>query len=291
MGNDESSARRRELGSELRRLREKAGFQGKDIARTLGWAESKVSRVETGLRGITELEAAIYLATCRVPSDELKRLLDLHAEVENGVWLRRHNPRLPDELRSLIVQETTAAAISSYQPLIVPGLAQTEDYARSAFQEHGRFSDDGIELRVRARMQRQHLTRRPRPPRLQFFVHEQALRLPVGGMRVMHDQLLHLVLLNSLPHWSVRVLPTCTGVRGGAEGSFMLLEYAGFKPSVYVELHTAGLFLEQPDDIAAYREVLHRLAEVALNREESTAVLARLASEYDQPEEDPDGRT
>ncbi|SFB55735.1 Helix-turn-helix domain-containing protein [Amycolatopsis marina] len=290
MGIDESSARRRELGSELRRLREKAGFQGRDIAKALGWAQSKVSRVETGMRGSSELEAAIYLATCRVAPDELKRLLDLHAEIEDGVWVRRHNPRLPDELRSLVVQETTATAISSYEPLIVPGLAQTEDYTRAIFRGAGRFANDDIELRVRARMQRQYLTRRPHPPRLRFLIHEQALRLPVGGMRVMHDQLLHLVLLNSLPHWLVQVIPTRAGARTGAEGAFML-EYSGAKPTVYVELHTAGLFLEQPKDIAAYREILRRLAEAALNREQSTAALARLASEYDRPEEDPDGRT
>jgi transcriptional regulator with XRE-family HTH domain len=285
MGIDDSTARGRELGGELRRLRAKAGFTGHSIARVLGWAPAKVSRLETGARDVSDMDLAIFLATCRVRPDDLKRLLDMHEEEANGYWLRPHGERLPAELRSLAVQETTAASIHNYEPLIVPGLAQAENYARALFHEVGLLPRDTIESRVRARMDRQGLLHRPRSPHFDFFIHEQALRLPVGGPQVMHEQMLHLVFLSSRSRCTIRVIPISAGGKCCAGGGFMLMEYIEYKPVVYVEAQTTSLFLERPEDIFVYREVLDHLARIALNAGDSRELFVSLASEYDLPEE------
>ncbi|MDV6014405.1 helix-turn-helix transcriptional regulator [Haloechinothrix sp. LS1_15] len=285
MGLPDSTARARELGTELRRAREATGLSGVEMARKLGWSHSKVSRMESGQRPGSEVDNAIYLSSCGVPRAELERLLKLARQADDGYWVRPHGHGLPDELRSLVVQETTAAAITSFELARINGLLQTEEYAQEIVRNSAAVPADGVELRVQARMARQALLRRCRPPVLLFYVHEHALRLPVGGAAVMHEQLLQLVFVTSLPHCSVRVVPNSAGAHPGLAGPFRLMEYTDHPPVVYVENEVSSLFLEQPADIATYRRILAHLAELALDEGQSRQRLAELASEYDRAED------
>ncbi|MGH3438351.1 MAG: helix-turn-helix domain-containing protein [Sciscionella sp.] len=207
----ETTARKRELGEQLRNHRERAGLRAADIAYRLGSSASKVSRMESGARGTSEIDVAMYLTVCGVTRTQLDELLDLCHDNGDGYWLRPHGTQLPDELRSLVFQETTAMAISSFELVRIPGLLQTEDYARAMIAHSVAVPTDGIEPRVRARMDRGSLLHRTWPPQSLFLIHEQALRLRVGPWSIMHEQLLHLVFATSRQQCVIRVVPSSAG--------------------------------------------------------------------------------
>jgi hypothetical protein len=140
-------------------------------------------------------------------------------------------------------------------------------------------------FRVRVRMVRQELLH---SRGFEFFIHEQALRLPVGGNRVMNEQMLKLVLLADQPQVSIRVVPTRLGENGYFGPSFVFFRYTGGGPLVYQDGIPANLFIEDRDYVARCHELLGEMSEVALGRGESREVLASLASEFDQPEDSPD---
>jgi hypothetical protein len=208
--------------------------------------------MESGERGASEVAVATYLAYFRVVGHEMDRLLSMCRDIWAKDWLQPHSERVPDELRTLVVHETTATHIHQYEPLLVPGLLQTEGYARAVFRATGRFPDEGIDLRVRVRLERQALLRREFGTDLTFFIPEQVLRSTVGDARVMNDQLLHLALITARPWCTVRVIPASFSL-GFLGGPFELLEYANHDPVVYVENQTHSLFLEGPQDIRVYR--------------------------------------
>jgi transcriptional regulator with XRE-family HTH domain len=161
-----STARRRELGAELRRIRERSGLNGIDMATKLGWAPSMVSRAETGKRTMSPTEVAAYMGLCGVAGAQLIDLLSL-ADEPDKYRLKQHGDQLPDELRTLIFHEQTATMIQSFQPIYIPGVAQTEDYARSLFKGLG-IAPALIEDGVRNRVSRRAVLTRARPARCSF---------------------------------------------------------------------------------------------------------------------------
>jgi transcriptional regulator with XRE-family HTH domain len=275
----ESTARTRELGAELRRVREGARYTGNDLALKLGWSASKVSRMETGARNTSPLDTATYVAFCGVSGPELDRLLELTRPTDE-YWLQPRGERLPDELRSLIALENTAQLLVYYEPMVVPGLLQTEDYARALFQEGGLLLAEGIEPRVRLRLDRQRLLRHLDAPTVTFFVHEHAVRTVVGDRRLMHEQLLHMLLVCAAPPCRLRVVPAGVGGFAGV-GQFTWAAHPDHNPVIYVEHLTTSLFLENRMDMLAYRGLLDRLTRLALNEGQSRELLANLASKYE----------
>lgn len=277
-----TTTRSRQLGAELKRVRERTDYSARDLARALGWSESKVSRMESGERGASEVAVATYLAYFRVVGPEMDRLLAMCRDIWAKDWL------LPQELRTLTTHETTATLINQYEPLVVPGLLQTESYATALFRLAGRVPEDSIEPRVRARLERQNLLRREFGVEINFFVPEQVFRTPVGSARVMNEQLLHIVLVSARPWCRVRIVPPAfpLGVLGSP---FQLMDYRNHHPVAYVENQTHSLFLEAPGDIRTYRAVLKKLKEVTLDEGQSRELLASLANDYDIPGEAPDG--
>lgn len=288
MGTHDSSARSREVGAELRKRREKARLTGTELGARLGWSVSKVSRMEAGLVGVSEVDAAIYLTYCGVHKEELDEVLDLVRAPDTDTWLQNHGTRLPDELKTLIYHETTASSISYYHPLNVPGLLQTEEYAQAVFEAAGRVAKDRIPIALQARMTRQEVLRRANPPDCVFYLHQNGLRSKVGSNRIMSTQLLQLVFLMSRPQYQIRVVPE--GAEPHDVGPFMLMGYKSHGPVVYVQSLTTSMFLEKREHIQAYKDVLHRLDHAALDTGESRTWLAQLASSFDHPEDRKDDR-
>lgn len=286
MSTSDSSARARQLGTELRRERERFGASLRELATQLGWSTSKVSRMEGGRRGTLPADVAIYLARCGTSRRDRERLVRLAEDSEAAFRLQDHGERLPDELRSLIELETTADAIIGYDPLAVPGLLQTEPYVRALLGWGRRRRDEAFELRVRARLARQVVLERRWPPLLRFFVHEHALRANIGGDRVMNEQLLHLVFTSSLPRVEIRVLEAATAPLAIFGSGFYLMEYPGYRPLVYAQTRTASLFLEEEAEVQAHRAVLADLATCALDGRQSREWLAAMASDHDRAEDE-----
>lgn len=285
MAEDKITAHGRELGAELRKRREAAGYQGQELARRLGWSPTKVSRVEVGARPVTQADVAIYLASCGVPRDEMDPIVDLAGEAGHDHRLKSHGEKLPDELRTLIFYETTAAAIDSFELIVVPGLLQTEEYTRALLLENGMYAGESIEFRVRARMDRQSLLRGSKPPQCLFYIHENVLRAPIGSNQIMHEQLLQLVFLSSRPQCTIRVVPVAAGGRGLAQAPFRMMRYVQNDPVVYSEQDVVSLFLDRKQHTDHYRDVLNRLDRAALDEGESRRLLVALASEFDRAEE------
>jgi transcriptional regulator with XRE-family HTH domain len=278
MGERETTARAREVGNMLRSIRDATNLTVSEVADRLGWSVSKVSRVERGVAGIDPAELVRYAAHCGAVLGDIDFLIDRCQEaVPPGYWMSKR-------LASLIFHESTAAFSSSYDSLVVPGLLQTEEYATALFSREG-LEHNLAEARVRVRMVRQHgLHSRG----FEFFVHEQALRLPVGGNPVMNEQMLKLVLLADQPQITIRVVPTAAGQYGMFGPPFVLFRYTGGGPLVYMDAIPAGLFVEERGYVAGYHSLLAEMSDVALGRGESREVLAGLASAFDQPEDAPD---
>jgi len=290
MQDREPTIRSRELGEGLRRAMHNAGLTGKDVARLLDLSPSWVSRLIAGKRNVTAVQASAFLAVCRAPSAERERLLELCDEQHTPGWFQQHGSRLPLQLVTYIDHENKAVAISYFASTLVPGLLQTGDYARALLKEAGRVPADEIDARVAARLARQSLFSRDRPARFTFYLHEFVLRLPVGGPAVMVDQLQQLERLSRRAYLTLRVVPAVLGAHAATAGSFILMEFAEFKPVVYLESETSSLFLEKPVEIAAYQDILESLAQTAMGEGESRELIATLATELSADREDYDAR-
>jgi transcriptional regulator with XRE-family HTH domain len=288
MADHEPTIRSRELGEGLRRAMERAGLNGAQAAHQLGLSPSWISRLLSGKRNVTAVQVAGLLAVCRVTGTERDRLLALCDEQHVPGWFQQHGSRLPQQLVTLIDHETKAVAISEFQEPGMPGLLQTGDYARALLSRSGTVSAEEVEDRVAARLARQSLFSRDQPARFTFYVHEFALRLPVGGPTVMLDQVEHLLRMSRRPFLTLRVVPAALGAHAGMAGAFTLLEFADFRPVVYLENENSSLFLEQPVEIESYQQILESLAETALNEEESRKLIATLATELYVDREDHD---
>ncbi|MGH3802704.1 MAG: helix-turn-helix domain-containing protein [Pseudonocardiaceae bacterium] len=290
MRDREPTIRSRELGEGLRRAMERAGLNGKQAAHLLGWSPSWVSRLLSGKRGGSEVDIAAFLGVCRVKAPERDRLLALCQEHNTPGWLQQHGSRLPKQLVTLIDHENKAVAISEFEAIFVPGLLQTGEYARAVISRNVNVPSEEIDERVTARLTRQSLFSRDYPPRFTFYVHEFVLRTPVGGAAVMADQLHHLLRMSVRSYLTLRVLPASLGAHAAMTGAFRLMEFAEFKPVVYLESETSSLFLEKRDEIQAYQRILAALAETALSEGESRELIAALATEFSADRGDYDDR-
>jgi hypothetical protein len=166
--------------------------------------------------------------------------------------------------------------------MVTPGLLQTSRYARLWIERSPGLSQEDIDGAVRLREERQQILHRPTPNRFIFFVHEQALRLQIGGRAVMHEQLLKLLLMAGLPHVSLRVLPALAGERALFGGPFQFFEYGGHQPLVYLDHACSGAFLEDEGFVAEYRRLLPVVRSVALDEAKSRVFIAELADALDQ---------
>ncbi|MGH3870602.1 MAG: helix-turn-helix domain-containing protein [Pseudonocardiaceae bacterium] len=280
MPHREPTVRSRELGEGLRDALRHAGLNGKQAARLLDVTPGYVSMLLSGKRGASEVDIAAFLGMCRVTSPERDRLLALCREQDTPGWLQQHGSRLPKQLRTLIDHENKAVTISDFQPLVVTGLLQTAEYARALICETGIVPPSEIEERVAARLARQSLFSRERPARFTFYLHEYALRLPVGGPAVMAEQLDYLLRISRRCYLTLRVLPAGRGGHAGIAGAFILMEFAVLQPVAYLDSETACLFLERSEEIAAYRRILDVLAQTALGEGQSRQLIAALATGF-----------
>jgi Domain of unknown function (DUF5753)/Helix-turn-helix domain len=290
MRDRESTIRSRELGEGLRRAMERAELNGRQAAHVLGWSESWVSRLLSGKRGGSALDVAAFLGVCWVKGPERDRLLALCQELNTPGWFQQHGSRLPKQLVTLMNHEDKAVDYSDVQPMLVSGLLQTGDYARAVISSVPNVPAAEVEERVAARLARQCLFNRDWPPRFTFYLHGSALRLPVGGPEVMAEQLCHLLRMSVRSSVTLRVIPISLGAHAVTAGPFVLMEFAEFRPLVYLEGVTSCLFLEKPEEIRAYRLILDALAQSVLGEEESRKLIATLATELYGMGEDLDDR-
>lgn len=279
----ETTARSRELGAELKRHRDSAGLRCEQVGAMMGLSANTVSRMERGHRVPSEIEATIFLAVCGASRSEIEDLLAVCRAIESEhCWMRPHVEKTANALRTLIMAESTATVIQNYQPLLVPGLLQTHDYATTVTRGLAGMVADQVANRVATRMRRQELLHGSNAPRCFFFMNEAALKCPVGGPRVMQEQMLHLMFLGDQPHITIRVVPTSAGAHAGMSGSFMMMHYAEHRPVVLVETETVSLFHESSTNMEIYRVILSELSRCALDESDSRGLFADFANQHDR---------
>jgi transcriptional regulator with XRE-family HTH domain len=284
MGNSHPSSAYRELGRMLRGIRESAGQTATEVAQGLGWSASMISRLESGKRASTTTEVIQYLVRCGMTFRDAQPLLDFTRLAERGQGYYMSDKRIGGPLQSLIFHESSAAHSIIYEPLVVHGLLQTRRYAHALVADvHADIDEDWAAGVVRTRIDRQRILYLPSPARFVFYIHEQALRLPVGTDEIMHEQLLHIVLTAALDNVSVRVVPIGAGARSVFGGAFGLMEFQEYDPIVYLDnLGGGGLILEDRNYVSSYSELMPMLADTALDEGQSREFVADLADAYDR---------
>jgi transcriptional regulator with XRE-family HTH domain len=277
--------RRRRLAAELRRLRGQSGLKIAEVAGQLGWSSAKVSRYELARTGLKPSDVRLMLALYGVDDLRQNELLALAFEASEKGWWESFSDVMPDEHISLIGLEDEATAEWSWHLEVIPGLLQTEEYARQVNSKGYSLApvpESQIERSVAVRMKRQELLLRDPPLELRVVIDEAVLRRGFGGSGVMRDQLRHLVEIARLPNVSLRVLPfgdDSTIIMN----SFDLLRFgtqSGKMPDVvYTEHFRATLYFEGETDTHQYRIVFERLREAALGEIGSVQLIERIITQ------------
>ncbi|WP_083752067.1 helix-turn-helix domain-containing protein [Saccharothrix sp. ALI-22-I] len=268
-----STARSRELGEELRRVRHRARMSSGFVAEALGWSLGKLSKLETGSRGTSAWEIGTLLGRCGADKPTRDRILAIASEADTGSFLRLHDPS-SDTLTALSVHEHAARTVTTYEPLTIPSLAQTEDYAYALTKNRAV---------AQARMTRQDLLRRPGGPETVLYIHEAALRMVVGDPKVMRDQLLRLTLMCGWTRISPRIIPMSAPSHIALRHPATLLTFAApTKPLAYTETDTATVFHDDPNAVTAYQTKMRHLARLVLTPAQSRDQFARWADAYDR---------
>lgn len=281
--------RRRALARELARLREERGMSVKDVTAALEWDPSKLYRVEAMQRGIIIRDVRKLLDLYGV-TDEAQReaLFELSRQSKRRGWWQEHGDVLAGYYANLIGLEAEAAEIRAYEQEAVPGLLQTEAYARAVIRVSGiAGTPEGVERLVRIRMSRQDILDGDDPPQLRVVINEGAVRRLVGGRAVMSEQLRRLVSDRDRPNVRIQVLPFSAGEHPAMTESFEVLSFAaeGERGVVNVEGMSSALFLETPAELRQYGWAFDALAASALGPRESGDMLITLARELDDGEE------
>lgn len=274
--------RRRRLSAELKRLREEAGVKVETAAEALGCSTDKIHWIERAgwtqprWRDVRDLLDAYGVAD----EDVREELITLAKEGGQKDWWTPYSRMLSKKYTAYIGLEAEAAEVLTFQPLVVPGLLQTDDYAREMIRTGAaELSAEEIEKRVQVRAERRKILEGDDPARLWAVIYEAALRCPVGGPEVMRAQLEHLIALAQTPKITVQVLPFEVGAHPGLNGPFTLLSFPEGDPdAAYIETIGGELLLEEPADVDPYRHVFRRLNVKALSPEDTITLLSEEAA-------------
>jgi transcriptional regulator with XRE-family HTH domain len=268
------------LGAQLRRLREAKQTPPEDAGQAIRASATKITRMETGRVGFKERDIADLLTLYGVTDEEEQdTLLDLARRANAPGWWHDYNDVLPHWFEAYVALEEVATQIREYEVQFIPGLLQTEDYARAVtLLSHDAASAREIERRVRLRMQRQALLDRDEPPNYWAVIDEAALRRPAGSPATMRGQLKHLADMAHRPNVTIQIIPFQIGGDPAAGGPFTILRFAepDLPDVVYLEQLTSALYLDKPEAVDSYLRVMERLGTRTLTPRETTQFLKQL---------------
>jgi transcriptional regulator with XRE-family HTH domain len=277
--------RRRLLGAALRRYRENLGFGLDEAAQILECDRSKISRIETGQRGIRAKELRELLTEYGVPDDEQAALLAVAHRGRQHGWWQDYPGVLSDAGQDYVIMEAAAEEILTYEAHQVPDLLQTREYARAlADADPASTEEEQRAQAVEVKLIRQRVVLAERSPRLEFVIGEAALHQVVGGTRVMRPQLARLASLaggagTGSSALSLQVLPFAAGAYAAGVGSMAILRFSD-TPGLGV-IHLAalsgGVSLEDRDDLARYVRAFAQLRAAALTPAASARLLGDMA--------------
>jgi hypothetical protein len=273
------------LGGHLRRMRVAAGISRSDAGWEIRSSESKISRMELGRVGLKERDVADLLKLYGLDDDEEReRLLALARQANDPGWWHRFGDVLPSWFHSYLDLEASAQLIRIYELQFVPGLLQTRDYIRAVVQlGRGMIPAEEVERRINLRINRQEVLTRPDPVRVWAVIDEAALRRPIGGNRVIIDQLNHLIEVSHMPNVTLQVVPLSIGGHAAAGGSFSILRFpeSDLPDTVYIEHLTSALYLDKLDELDQYTAAMESLCVAAPQPNKTRDILTAIRKDFE----------
>ncbi|MEW2062469.1 helix-turn-helix transcriptional regulator [Streptomyces sp. NPDC007002] len=254
------------VGAQLRHFRKAAGLTQATLAEQLGVGEDTIASVEQGRRAL-QLDLAI----------KIDELLDTKGALQVAVVKIPKKERYQALVKDFVQYEQDALSLFSYEAQLIPGLLQTEAYARLVFSSHyPPLEEEEIQKRVTTRLDRQKILERKPRPVLHFILEESILYAELGDPEVMLKQLLHLRRCMNLPFVSIQVMPRRTPRHAGLSGPLVLLETPDHDQLAYVEMHLRAELYDDPADVSALMQKYGMLRSQALTAEESARLLDAL---------------
>ena len=279
--------RRRRLAAELRRLRERAGLTGDEAADRLGWSASKISRIETYRIGLKPADLRRLLDLYQVDATHREELKAFARESTRASRLETAAAGMPTDYADYLSAEQEARAIWNWDPLVVPGLLQTDAYAgavMAGYQDMFRLPPADRERRIEIRRMRQQVLTREPAVELSVVIDESVLRRKYGDPATMREQLRRLGEISTLPNVEVRVLALTSDHPLGT-GAFSYMQFrqvhdVPLRDIVTVEHLTGNYYLEDEEQTFRYRISFESLLEKSLDAAQSRDLIEAAASGY-----------
>lgn len=257
------------LGAQLAAFRRAAGYTQRSLGERIGADEETIASIEQGRR---PLKADL--------AETLDKLLDTKGALSAGVENLPEIDLFPLWAEQFLDHEREALALSSYENQVLPGLLQTETYARAVFRSRvPAYDEDEIEARTAARIERQGILHQKVPPTVSYVVWEPVLRLPLGDHQVHIEQLRHLRVWSELPGLSLQFLPLNRTTHAGLDGPFVLLETPDHQHLAYYETQRGSQWVSDPSEVSIVARKYAMLRAQALTPEDSRGLLDRLLGE------------
>jgi transcriptional regulator with XRE-family HTH domain len=270
---------RRRLAQELRRLRLAADRTILEVAERLECSPGKISRIETGVVGAGIQDVKAMLDLYEVDGGRRERLLELVRQSRKRAWWQAYADVVPPQSSIFYGLEDGATTIGQHTVALVPGLLQTEDYARALIGSPADVTPEEAERRLSLRMRRQRLLDREEPPRIRVVLDEAVLLRLVGGSAVLATQLRRLAELAERPNITIQVLPFDAGAHTAQGTAFVVFGFAdpADPKVVYLEQLTRNIHIEDAAEVARYTSALDEASALAQTPEESVETIARRA--------------
>jgi transcriptional regulator with XRE-family HTH domain len=284
------TAKRRVVAAALKQFREQAGLKPAEVAKQVNHDASWLARIERAEVRAHPDAVTRLLDLYGIEGPQAAAVLELAASASSRGWWHVYTRAMPEWFGKLIGLEGAASVIRNWENGVIPGLLQTEDYARAVIRAAPLPAQTkDVDRFVKLRMERQELLKAENPPELRFVLDESVVRRPIGGRKVMRGQVERiLTLTEAYANVKVMILPFEAGVHTGVDGSFILLEFPpapdGLPDSidprvVYVDNLVSALYLEEPDQLMRYAAAWDSLCSQALSADASRNAMRKLAEE------------
>jgi transcriptional regulator with XRE-family HTH domain len=273
------TVQRRLLRNELRRARTAAKLKQADVAKAMDWSPSKIIRIESGQVGISSNDLRALLTHYGVKDKaQVANLLEMAKSSRSGSFYDQYTDVVKEGFRDYLAFEASASVIRQYDPILISGLLQTEEYARAILEFAYETDENGVDRRWAVRQHRQELHEREDPPEMRFIIDEAALARRVGrsaSPKLMQHQIERLREYADEPHVVLQVMPFYAGAHPGMAGSFVLLEFddPNLDDLVHLESVDSVTIKDDSDAIARYGDRYQKLEDLALSEEDSKTFL------------------
>jgi transcriptional regulator with XRE-family HTH domain len=264
-----------ELGARLREARTRANLSQQRLAELLGKRHSAISRIETGKAALSEADAGAILGLLRVTGAERDEMLQLARDAADPNWVA---PGLDRQLAVLTEYERTATTIINVQPLLVPGLLQTADYARAIMIGAGATRGEA-DQRVMFRMGRRDVLTRQGAVDYVALIGEQALRYQPCDPAIAVEQLRHLERMAALPNVTIQAIPLASRYTPALEGPFVLIDSDRTRPVVHLEHYRSATTLTDARDVRDFQDAADSVRRDAMSPASTTELIAKLADD------------